>query len=213
MLSIGILASGRGSNLQAILDACQQQRIQAEVSLVLSNNPGAHALERAASMGVPTALLDHREFATRDEFEQAAADCMKAKGVELVCLAGFMRLLSSTFLSAFPGRVLNIHPSLLPSFPGLHAQAQALAAGVRFTGCTVHFVDEGMDTGPILMQAVIPVLPGDNETTLSARILEQEHRLFPAAIDLLAQRRVRIEGRQVHVEDVKGPSLCLVNPC
>jgi phosphoribosylglycinamide formyltransferase-1 len=196
-MRLGVLVSGRGSNLQSILDACQAKAISAEVALVLSNLPGAFALERARKAGVPTAVLEHKGFATRADFDRAAVERLKSHGAELVCLAGFMRLLSPAFLSAFPGRVLNIHPSLLPAFPGLHAARQAVEARVRLTGCTVHFVDEGCDTGPILVQAAVPVLPDDTEETLGARILEQEHRIYPLGVDLVASGKARLEGGRI----------------
>ncbi len=196
MLKLGILVSGRGSNLQAILDACAQRRLDAEVALALSNVEGAQALERARQAGVSTGVVDHREFASREAFDQVLTELFNAKGVQLVCLAGFMRMLSPAFLRAFPNRVINIHPSLLPAFPGMHAVRQALEAGVRIAGCTVHFVDEGCDTGPVLVQAAVPVLDSDTEQSLSERILEQEHQAYVLAIDLIARGQVRVEGRK-----------------
>lgn len=211
-MRLGVLVSGRGSNLQSILDACQAKAIPAEVGLVLSNLPGAYALERARKAGAPTAVLDHKGFATRADFDRAAVELLKGHGVELVCLAGFMRLLSPAFLSAFPGRVLNIHPSLLPAFPGLHAARQAVQARVRVAGCTVHFVDEGCDTGPILVQAAVPVLPDDTEETLGARILEQEHRVYPLAVGLVASGKARLEAGRIACSDARWAQGALANP-
>ncbi len=189
---LGVLASGNGSNLGAILDACKRGELP-EVALVLSDVPGCRALERASSAGVPSVALDLKSFAARLPFEEALLAQLRRAGVELVCLAGYMRLLGQPVLNAYAGRILNIHPSLLPAFPGLHAQRQALQRGVRLSGCTVHFVDAGMDTGPIVGQIAVPVLPEDSEETLSARILEQEHRLYPRAIRWVAEGRVRLE--------------------
>ena len=200
MVRLGVFASGEGSNLQAILDACREGRIAAEVALVLSDVPGAHALERAARAGVPAALLDRRGFASRKAFEEQALGRLREAGIGLVCLAGFLRLLSPRFVRALPGRILNVHPALLPAFPGLHAPRRALEAGAATSGCTVHFVDEGIDTGPILMQASVPVLAGDDEASLAARIREREHLVYPACIDLVARGRARLEGRRVRLD-------------
>ncbi len=191
---LGVLVSGGGSNLQALLDACAQPDYPAEVAVVVSNVPTAFALERARGAGVPTVVLEHKAFGARADFERALGDALAAAGVEWVCLAGFMRLLGADFLGRHPGRVLNIHPSLLPAFPGLHAQRQALERGVKLAGCTVHFVDPGMDTGPIIAQAAVPVLPEDDEASLSARILAEEHRLLPLVVKLAVTGGVRLEG-------------------
>lgn len=198
-LRLGVLASGGGTNLQAILDACREHRIPAEVAVVLCNVPGAAALARAEKAGVPAELVDHKQFPDRPAFDAALQERLRAHRVELVCLAGFMRLLSPAFVAAWRGRIVNIHPALLPAFPGMHAQRQALQAGVKITGCTVHFVDEGLDAGPIILQAAVPVLEGDTEKTLSARILEQEHRIYVEAIGLVAQNRLAVEGRRVRI--------------
>ena len=210
---LGVLVSGSGSNLQALLDACARADYPAEVALVVSNVPTAFALERARTAGVAARALDHKEFGSRADFERALAQELEKAGVEWVCLAGFMRLLGVDFLGHFAGRVLNIHPSLLPAFPGLHAQKQALERGVKVAGCTVHFVDPGMDTGPIIAQAVVPVLPEDDEAALTARILKEEHRLYPLVVKLVATGAVRLEGGRV-VSDT-GPAvgeLSLRNP-
>jgi phosphoribosylglycinamide formyltransferase-1 len=183
--TLGILISGRGSNLQAILDAIREGKLDARVGVVLSNVDGAPGLERARAAGVPTDVLSHKDYASREQYDEALVDHLRAHEVDLVCLAGFMRLLSPAFVRAFPGRILNVHPSLLPAFPGLHAQRQALEHGVKVTGATVHVVDEELDHGPILLQRAVPVLEGDDEESLSARILEQEHRIYPEAIALV----------------------------
>ena len=181
---LGILGSGSGSNMQAILDAIDAGTLDARISLVLSDNPDAFILERAAKRGIETAHIDCRGFKTRfpEEAQQETADLLKAAGVELVCLAGFLRLVKRPLLDAFPGRILNIHPALLPAFPGLESWKQALDAGVSESGCTVHYVDEGMDTGPVILQEKVPVLPDDTAESLHARIQVVEHRLYPAAI-------------------------------
>ncbi len=212
-LRIGALASGGGTNLQAIIDRCQDGSLDAEIALVISNNPAAGALERARKAGVPCCCIDHRQFAQREDFDRAVVKQLREAGVELVILAGFMRLISQVFLDAYPGRIMNIHPALLPAFPGLHVQRKALEYGARFSGCTVHFVDGGCDTGPIIIQAVVPVLDGDTEASLSARILQQEHRIYPKAIQLFAEGRLRIEGRRVLVEPPLPPiDTALSNP-
>lgn len=192
-----MLISGRGSNMLAIADACAQPDFPARLAVVVSNRADAGGLAAAAERGVPTAVVPHGDFADRAAFETRIVQVLREHDVEAICLAGFMRLVGPTLLEAFPGRVLNIHPSLLPSFPGLHAQRQALQHGVRVSGCTVHFVDEELDAGPIILQAAVPVLDGDDEDTLSARILEQEHRIYPRAVRLLARGELSIEGRRV----------------
>jgi phosphoribosylglycinamide formyltransferase-1 len=186
---LGVLISGRGSNLQAILNAVRDGRLDARVGVVISNVAGAPGLDRARAAGVPVEILPHRDFRSREEYDAALVDRLRAHGVELVCLAGFLRLLSPVFVRAFPGRILNVHPSLLPSFPGLHAQRQALEHGVKVTGATVHLVDEELDHGPILVQRAVPVLEDDDEESLSARILEQEHQIYPEAIALVLARK------------------------
>ena len=198
-LRLGVLASGSGSNLQAILDACAARRIPAEVAVVICNVPDARALQRARDARVPALALPHQEHARREDYDARLVKELRARGVELVCLAGFMRIVTSVLLSAFPQRVINIHPSLLPAFPGMHGVRQAFRAGVRVSGCTVHFVDAGTDSGAILIQAAVPVLDGDTEESLAARILAQEHRIYPRAIQLIAEGRVQVEGRRVRV--------------
>ncbi len=204
LLRVGVLASGRGSNLQAIMDACREGRIPAQVIVVISDRENAYALQRARDAGIPALYFNPESFAGKQDYEQAVVSALKKYQVELVCLAGYMRLVGKTMLDAYPNRVMNIHPALLPAFPGLHGQRQALEYGVRFSGCTVHFVDEGCDTGPIILQAVVPVLDTDTEETLAERILEQEHRIYPEAIRLFAEGRLRIEGRRVLIEGCRG---------
>ena len=190
MIKLAVLVSGGGTNLQAILDAVDCGALEAEVVVVLSNKPGALALDRAARHGVPTHVIDHRGFPSREAFDQAMVDVLRARGAEWVVLAGFMRIITPVFLDAFPSRVVNVHPALLPAFPGAHAQAQALAYGVRFTGCTVHLVDAGTDTGPIIAQAVVPVREDDTVESLTARILTEEHALLPAVLQWISEGRV-----------------------
>jgi phosphoribosylglycinamide formyltransferase-1 len=198
-LRLGVLVSGSGSNLQAILDACGARRIPAEVAVVICNVPDARALQRARDARLPAVALPHGGYARREDYDARLVAELRSHGVELVCLAGFMRIITPVLLSAFPQRVINIHPALLPAFPGMHGVRQAFRAGVRVSGCTVHFVDEGTDSGPILIQAAVPVLDGDTEDTLAARILEQEHRIYPRAIQLIAEGRVQLEGRRVRI--------------
>lgn len=197
MLKVGVLASGRGSNLQSIMDACAGGEIPARVAVVISDNAGAYALERARAAGIPAVYISPGDYKDKGLYETAIKESLEAHGVELVCLAGYMRLVGRVLLDAFPNRMMNIHPALLPAFPGLHGQQQAWEYGVKFSGCTVHFVDEGMDTGPIILQAVVPVLDVDSGETLSARILEQEHKIYPAAVGLFARGQLVIQGRKV----------------
>ncbi len=197
---VGVLISGRGSNLQALIDAQQRGELGGEIAVVVSNVESAAGLERARRAGIPVAVRDHRGRA-REEFDAEMAQVLAAHGVELVCLAGYMRLLSAGFVRRFAGRILNVHPALLPAFPGLHAQRQALEYGVKVSGATVHLVNEGLDSGPILLQEAVVVRGGDSEQTLAERILEAEHRLYPRAVRLMLEGRCTIEGRRVRVED------------
>ena len=199
-LALGVLASGRGSNLQAILDACARPGFPAHVAVIISDREQALALERARAAGVEALWINPKDFTDREAFDRALVRELQARHVGLVCQAGYMRILSPVYIRAFAGRSLNIHPSLLPAFPGLHAPRQALEHGAKITGATVHFADEGVDTGPIVLQAAVPVEPGDTEETLSARILVEEHRLYPEAIRLFAEGRLRTVGRQVIVD-------------
>ncbi len=196
-LKLGMLVSGRGSNLQAIIDANEAGRIDAAVVIVISDVADAFALERARAHGIEAAFVDPSLFKNREGFEAAIIDLLRKGDVDLVCLAGFMRLLSSHFVREFPHRIMNIHPALLPAFPGLHVQRKALQHGAKVTGCTVHFVDEGTDTGPIIIQAVVPVLDDDTEESLAVRILKYEHQIYPRAIQLFAEGRLEVRGRRV----------------
>jgi phosphoribosylglycinamide formyltransferase-1 len=212
-MRLGVLASGSGSNLQAILDACANRSIPAQVAVVICNVPGARALQRAETARIPTALVDHKQFGSRDDYDRAVVAELRRHRVDLVCLAGFMRLIGPVLLAEFENKILNIHPSLLPAFPGLHAVRQALSARVRVSGCTVHVVDPGTDSGPILIQAAVPVLDGDSEETLAARILRQEHRCYPRAIALWAEGRVQIDGRSVRIVGAAGdPARAIASP-
>lgn len=204
MLNIGVLISGRGSNLQAIIDAAEAGEIPAKVAVVISNKPTAYGLERAKKHNIPTAVFEPKKFASKDEYEAEIVKLLNCYRVDLVCLAGYMRIVGKVILDAYQGKMINIHPSLLPKFPGLHAQRQALEAGAKESGVTVHFVDEGCDTGPIILQKKVPVLEGDTEETLSDRILEQEHKAYPEAVKLIASGKIRIEGRKVVYEKGEG---------
>jgi len=197
LLNIGVLVSGSGTNLQSILDACAGGSLKARVACVISNKADAYALERARKAGIPALHLDHRDYAGREAYDEALVATLREHGVELVAMAGFMRIITEVLLKAFPQAVMNIHPALLPAFPGLHAQRQALEYGAKVAGCTVHFVDRGTDTGPIIMQATVPVLEGDSEDTLSERIQKEEHRIFPESIRLYAEGKLKVEGRRV----------------
>ncbi|HXQ98643.1 MAG TPA: phosphoribosylglycinamide formyltransferase [Candidatus Limnocylindrales bacterium] len=194
---IGVLLSGRGSNFEALADSVAAGRIpNAEIAVVISNREGAPGIERAAARGIPAKLIPSKGL-EREAYDKQVAAMLQGHKVDLVCLAGYMRLLSPFFVAAYRGRILNIHPSLLPSFPGLEAQRQALEFGARFSGCTVHFVDENLDAGPIVLQAVVPVLDEDTPDTLAARILKEEHRIYTEAVNLVLEGRTRIEGRRV----------------
>lgn len=197
--TLGILISGRGSNMAALADACLTGRIAARVGLVISNVKEAAGLAAAASRGLPTLVVDHRAASSRADHDGRMAEALRAHNVNLVCLAGYMRLLSPAFVKAFEGRLMNVHPSLLPAFPGLDAQRQALEHGVKITGATVHYVNDALDGGPIILQVAVPVEPGDTAGTLSARILVQEHRIYPEAVGLHVGNRLRIEGRRVRI--------------
>jgi phosphoribosylglycinamide formyltransferase-1 len=200
-VKVGVLASGSGTHLQALLDAGAAGQLgRARLVVVGTNVPGCGALARAQTAGVPTFVVEHRQFGSREEFDGAVVAKLREHGCELMVLAGFMRILTPVFLGAFPERVVNIHPSLLPAFPGVDAQGQAFRAGVKVTGCTVHFVELGVDAGPIIAQVAVPVLDGDDDATLRARILVEEHKLLPAVVRALSEGRVRTEGRLVHVD-------------
>jgi len=210
---IAVLLSGGGTNLQAIIDAIEAKGLDAKIQLVLSNKADAFGLVRAQNHGIPTEILDHKAYTSREAYDQAVVDLLRGRGVELVALAGFMRLLSPVFIKAYSNRIMNIHPALLPSFPGLRVQRTAVEHGVRFSGCTVHFVNEECDEGPIVIQAVVPVFPDDTEESLAARILKQEHRIFPRAIQLYAEGRLHVSGRRVLVDGLsKDDGQVLIQP-
>jgi phosphoribosylglycinamide formyltransferase 1 len=213
-LRLGVLISGSGTNLQAIIDAIGRRELKAEIRLVISNRAGAYGLERARQAGIGTLVIDHRGFPSRETYDSQLLAELRAAEVELVILAGFMRLLSSVMTRAFPNRIMNIHPALVPSFPGLHVQKAAVEHGVRFSGCTVFFVTEGVDDGPIIIQAVVPVYPDDSEDSLAARILAQEHRIYPRAIALFQEGRLEVSGRRVLVKGLSASGIAptLINP-
>lgn len=194
MIALGVLVSGTGTNLQAILDAIAGRTLDARVALVVSNVPGAAALQRARDAGVKTLVVDHTRHPDRRAFDAAVVEALRASGVELVVLAGFMRLLTEVMLDAYPMRIVNVHPALLPAFPGTHAQKQAVDYGVRVSGCTVHLVDAGTDTGPIVAQTAVPVLEGDDEESLRTRILKEEHALLPRVLQWFAEGKVTVEA-------------------
>jgi phosphoribosylglycinamide formyltransferase 1 len=201
LVKIGVLISGEGTNLQAIIDAVAQGELKADIRVVISNKTPARGLERARTHGIPTEVIDHRRFASRDDFDRALVASLQAHKVELVICAGFMRLLTAVMVAAFRDRIMNIHPALCPSFPGVDAQKQALDYGVRFTGCTVFFVTEGVDDGPVIVQAVVPVHQDDDAGKLAARIHAEEHRIYPLAIRLYQEGRLEVRGRKVHIRD------------
>ena len=206
-VKLGVLVSGRGSNLQTIIDNIENGNLAAEVAVVISDQADAYALERARKYDIAAVQLSAKGYrAKREEYDALLVGELRKYGVELVCLAGFMRIITPVLIKAYPNRVMNIHPALLPAFPGLHVQKAALEHGVKFSGCTVHFVDEGMDTGPIIIQAVVPILDADTEDSLSARILEQEHKIYSRAIQLYAEGRLKVEGRRVMVTGVETPA-------
>lgn len=212
-LKVGILISGRGSNMRALIEACANPAFPAETVLVLSNRADAAGIALAREAGVPARIVPHRDFPDRGSFERALDQALVEAGAELVCNAGFMRLFTPWFVRRWKDRQINIHPSLLPAFPGLHTHERALAAGVRFTGCTVHFVREAMDEGPIIAQAVVPVLPADDADLLAARVLKAEHRLYPLALRLVAEGRIRISGERVEFRTpLPAPEGPVLNP-
>jgi phosphoribosylglycinamide formyltransferase-1 len=208
-LRVGVLISGRGSNLQALIDACADPSYPAQIALVISNHPTAQGLKLAASTGIRSRVIPYLD---RQSFAAEAGSLLQEQRVELVCLAGFMRLLEGSFVESWRDRMVNIHPSLLPAFRGLHAQRQALAAGVRFSGCTVHFVRPEFDCGPIIGQAVVAVHPDDDEERLAARILEVEHLLYPVAVRLIAERRIKVIADKVEIDGCQVPQIAVLNP-
>ncbi|MFO1153275.1 MAG: phosphoribosylglycinamide formyltransferase [Rhodospirillales bacterium] len=211
-IRLGVLISGRGSNMQALIDACADATFPAAIALVVANDPTAPGLARATAAGIETAVVDHRDFAGRPAFDAALTAVLRAAGVDLVCLAGFMRLLTEPFVQAWWDRLINIHPSLLPAFRGLHIHRRVLDYGARITGCTVHFVRPAMDDGPIIVQAAVPVLGDDDEDRLAARVLAEEHRIYPLAVRLFAEGRLTIDGNRVRVAEPRQPERSLLNP-
>lgn len=200
LLKLGVLISGNGSNLQSIIDHIEKGSLKAVIKIVISNNPDALGLKRAEKHSIPWVVLQYSDFKSKEDFDLKLIKTLKDNGVDLVVLAGFMRIISPAFLKAFTHKIMNIHPALLPSFPGVHGQKQAVDYGVKFSGCTVHFVDEGVDTGPVIIQSVVPVLDDDTEESLSARILKEEHKIYPRAIQLFADGKIEIKGRKVYIK-------------
>jgi len=212
VLKVGILISGRGSNMQALIQATSQQDYPAKIGCVIANNPAAGGLERARAVKIPTHIINHRDFKDRQAFEEALDAKLSDKGIQLVCLAGFMRILTPWFVERWRDRLINIHPSLLPAFPGLDTHKKALQGGVKFTGCTVHFVRAEMDHGPIIIQAAVPVYQGDSEEILAARVLEAEHKVYPQAVRLIAENLVNVHAEQVFIANAIGPANATFNP-
>jgi phosphoribosylglycinamide formyltransferase 1 len=213
LIKLGILISGSGSNLQSIIDNIEKGALKATINIVISNNPLAFGITRAQKHGLPVIVVKQEDFKTRDDFDAELIRILKNHEIDLIVLAGFMRILTPDFLKAFPQKIINIHPSLLPAFPGIHGQKKAFDYGVKFSGCTVHFVEENIDSGPIIIQSVVPVLEDDTEESLAVRILNEEHRIYPQAIQFFAAGRIRISGRKVHITDVEKISLiALHNP-
>lgn len=211
-LDIAVLISGRGSNMQALIDACARAEFPARIVCVISNRPNAGGLERAAAAGIPTKVIDHKRFDSREAFDAALDGALLECKAQLVCLAGFLRMLDPAFVERWRNRIINIHPSLLPAFKGLHIHERVLEAGVRFTGCTVHFVTPEMDDGPIIIQAAVPVLPDDTPDTLAARVLAQEHAIYPEAVRLIASGRTKVAGQRVEISGSVFAQAGIANP-
>jgi len=204
-MRIAVLISGRGTNLQALIDACSREDFPATIALVLSNKADAYGLKRAEAAGLKTQVIDHKAYSDRDAFEAAITNVLVADDIQLVCLAGFMRLLNADFVNRWKDRMINIHPSLLPSYKGLHTHERAIEDGVKFAGCTLHYVRAEMDQGPIIAQAVVSVLPGDDEDSLAQRVLAEENRLYPEVVRLIAENRVRVSGGKVQIDMKDSP--------
>lgn len=212
MVNIGVLVSGSGTNLQSIIDAIEAGRLDARIKVIISNRPDAFALERAKKHGIPAAVVKVKDFPEREAFDAEVLRILRENEAELVVLAGFMRIISKVLLDAYHMKIMNIHPSLLPSFPGLEVQKAALEYGVKFSGCTVHFVDNGLDSGPVIIQAVVPVKDEDTVESLSKRILAEEHRIYPQAIQLFSEGRIEIRGRRVFIRGSQPPPGAVTNP-
>ena len=211
-LKLGVLISGRGSNLQSLIDATQDDSFPAEIVMVISNVPDIAGLDRAAKANIPTTVINHQDFGDREPFEDVLHDALSKAGVKLVCLAGFMRILTDGFVSRWLDKMINIHPSLLPSFKGLHTHERAIEAGVRFSGCTIHFVRPEMDDGPIIAQATVPIRQDDTPDALAARVLVEEHKIYPLAVRMIAEGRISITGSQVTIKGVVNPDSAVINP-
>jgi len=211
-LKTAVLISGRGSNLQALIDYCRSEESAAEIKLVVSNTPGAAGLDRASEAGIFSKVIDHKNFSNKESFESALTKTLENNSVELICLAGFMRLLTSSFVKYWHNKIINIHPSLLPAFKGLNTHERALKAGVRFTGCTVHYVRTDMDTGPIIVQAAVPVLQEDDPESLANRVLIAEHRCFCHALSLIAQDKIKIIDEKIIIQHPQAPGVFFLNP-
>src|SRR4030043_283982 len=211
-LRLGILASGRGSNFQSIMDAINSGRLKAEIAVLITDNTSAFAIERAKKHGIEYLVIRPKEYASKEDFFIKIAEELKKRNVGLVVLAGFMRIVEKPLIDAFPNMIMNIHPALLPSFPGLHGQRQAIEYGVKISGCTVHFVDEGMDTGPVIIQAAVPVSQNDTEETLSEKILRLEHKIYPEAIRLFSEGKIEVEGRKVRIKGYAPFDAHMINP-
>ncbi|MCW9046295.1 MAG: phosphoribosylglycinamide formyltransferase [Alphaproteobacteria bacterium] len=212
-LKVGVLISGGGTNLQALIDACSENSFPVEICVVISNVADVKGLERAEKANIPTAVVSHKDYNSREPFEAAINEVLAQHKVKFVCLAGFMRILTDSFVRKWHDRLINIHPSLLPAFKGLHIHERVIDEGVRFTGCTVHFVRPAMDDGPIIIQAAVPVLPGDTPDILGARVLKSEHKIYPMALKLVAENKARIVGEKVVLLGTETPELALLNPC
>jgi phosphoribosylglycinamide formyltransferase-1 len=212
MLKIGVLASGRGSNFQSIIDEIESDRLNAEIVLLITDNPSAFAIERAKKHRIDYLVVLPKEYRSRDDLFSKISEELKKKTVDFVVLAGFMRIVGKPLIDAFPNKIMNIHPALLPSFPGLHGQKQAIDYGVKISGCTVHFVDEGMDTGPVIIQAAVPVSQDDTEETLSEKILRLEHKIYPEAIRLFSEGKIEVDGRKVRIKGYAPFDTHMINP-
>ncbi len=211
-LRLGVMISGSGTNLQALIDACEAADYPAEIVVVISNRPGVKGLARAEAAGLPALTIDHTNYETRESFEEAVHTTLSEHKVQLVCLAGFMRLLTADFVIRWKDRMINIHPSLLPSYKGLHTHERAIEDGVRFAGCTIHYVRAEMDNGPILMQAAIPISPDDTPDSLASKVQTYEHQMYPAAVKLIAEGKVRVSGHKVAFNDVPVPQIGPISP-
>lgn len=212
MIDVAVLISGSGTNLQALIDNCARDDFPARIVLVISNNPDAKGLERAEKAGIPTKVINHRDYPDREIYDDQLDEALKEYDAKLICLAGFMRILDARFVNRWRNRILNIHPSLLPSFKGLHTHERAIEAGVRFTGCTVHFVNPELDDGPIITQAAVAINPDDGADALAAKVLEKEHIIYPQALRLVAEGRVRVVGNKVTIRDAEYAEMECVNP-